>query len=241
MYIWIRTFYFYLVSLIAVTCVTPIGFIIACLPERFRYDSRVLYWCEAFLYRMMIHGLLLPVTFKGCKKVQRGPLIIAANHQSALDIPLLGHCIGLRPHIWFFKSDLTDIFFFGFLAKRLGISVDRTSPRRAVSSLLEGLRLVDHGASKRSLIIFPEGGRYTDGKIHDFLTGFAILTKKTGLPLVPIYIENAYKAYPPGSFLVHYSPIQVTVGEQFTMMENETSEQFITRVHQWFLDQVANK
>jgi len=239
MFSWFRTFYFYLVTLIAVICVAPIGFIVACLPEKYRYDSRLLYWCEAFLYRVMIHGLLLPIRFKGCRKVQKGPLIIAANHQSALDIPLIGHCIGLRPHLWFFKSDLIDIFLFGFLAKRLGIPVDRTSPRRAVHSLTESIRLVDNGKSKRSLIIFPEGGRYTDGQIHDFLTGFAILTKKTGLPLVPIYIENAYKAYPPGSFWVRYAPIQVTVGERFIMIENETSEQFISRVHQWFLDQVA--
>jgi 1-acyl-sn-glycerol-3-phosphate acyltransferase len=236
-----RTFYFYFVTGLALLLATPFVFIIACLPEGYRYDSRLLYWWEAFIYRAMVHGLWMPVRFKGCKKVQKDPLIVAANHQSALDIPLLGHCLGLRPHIWFFKSELTKLFFFGFIARRLGIPVDRSSPRRAVHSLTEGIRLAGEGRSKRSLIIFPEGGRYIDGQVHDFLAGFAILAKKTGLPLMPVYIQDAYKAYPPGSFWVEYSPIEITVGEQFAMNENETNEQFVARVYQWFLDRVHTK
>ena len=87
------------------------------------------------------------------------------------------------------------------------------------------------------MIIFPEGGRYSDGKVHDFLWGFAIIARKTGRPVVPVLIVDTYKVYPMGSFFVNYSPIKVIIGKPFVMLEQESDEAFIKRVHAWFLQQ----
>jgi len=102
-------------------------------------------------------------------------------------------------------------------------------------SLLEIIKvLVDR---PHHCMIFPEGGRYTDGKIHDFYPGFGILARKMGRPVVPVYIRGAQKVYPPNVFLIHYYPIDVVVGKPFFIQEDETEQEFRDRVRAWFCEQ----
>jgi len=86
-------------------------------------------------------------------------------------------------------------------------------------------------------MIFPEGGRYTDGTVHDFYGGFVILAKKTGRPVVPVRIFGVHKVYPPDTFWVQKYPITVVVGKPFVYQEGDTDQAFKDRVYQWFIEQ----
>jgi len=114
--------------------------------------------------------------------------------------------------------------------------VDVTSPRQAMISLRKILTMVNN--HYRNLMIFPEGARYTDGKIHEFFGGFVMLAKKTGRPIVPVCIRGVNKVYPPDSFLVYWHPITVIVGKPFVFQPDESDEHFKQRVYQWFVDQM---
>lgn len=233
----IRTFIFYLLTGLAIF----VGFIpiviTALLPARWRYDNCICLFFSNLIYRAMVYGSCVPIKIRGTEHIPDGPVIYAANHQSSLDIPIVGIIVNYKPHIWFFKHEFAKLPLIGWIPARLSVAVDRTTPRRALKTLSEGIDLLED--KNRSLVIFPEGGRYIDGKIHDFLWGFAIIAKKIKRPVVPIYIDQAYKVYPPGSILVHYAPIHVVVGKAFEFKPGESDESFIQRVHSWFVEQAA--
>jgi 1-acyl-sn-glycerol-3-phosphate acyltransferase len=92
---------------------------------------------------------------------------------------------------------------------------------------------------KRHVILFPEGGRFNDGTVHDFLRGFAIIARKTGRPVIPIYMPYNGRVYPPQSFWIYWHKLKAVIGKPFVLQDNETDEAFIARVHGWFEQQAA--
>lgn len=223
--------------LIIISCITLIPcFLLSFLPPKSkRYDNKLYYFFMGLFYKLSCAASFLPITIKGKENLIKGPAIYAANHQSALDIILVGSLLNFYPHIWFFKTELASMFALGKLMKRMNIAVDRTTAHAALRGLLQGIKLAQE--KNRSLIIFPEGGRYIDGEVHDFLWGFAILARKIGRPVVPVMIKNANKVYPPGSFYIRNYPITVIIGKQFIVGPEEGDEAFIKRVYAWFVEQ----
>ena len=63
---------------------------------------------------------------------------------------------------------------------------------------------------KKNLIIFPEGTRTKDGTLGDFKKTFAILSRELNVPIVPVSIQGAFEAMPPGRiFPMPFSRIQI--------------------------------
>jgi 1-acyl-sn-glycerol-3-phosphate acyltransferase len=206
-------------------------FILLLLPEKWRF-SKPFYWLFHFFYWGCLKSTFLPITFVGTEHVPNQPAIFVANHQSSLDIPLLGSLVDSFPHVWVAKRELLDLKVIGPILRRIAVLVDMSTPLKAMRSLVHLMELSEK--EHQHVMIFPEGARYTDGQVHDFFLGFDILAKKTKRPVVPVYIDNAYKVYPPDVFWATYLPISVTVGMPFFFGEEETEESFKQRVHDWF-------
>ena len=120
----------------------------------------------------------------------------------------------------------------GFLLKRMFVVVDQSDPGKAARSLIQVYRFLQ--GNNRHLLIFPEGGRYLNG-LHKFYEGFGIIARKTNRPVIPVYMPNNGKIYPPYSFLIHSYPVVAHVGEPFYIEESETESAFVERVRDWFL------
>lgn len=213
----------------------PILLICMCFPQKMLFKSRVFFWVCDFFYRFMALFSFLPITFKGKENIPAQPAIYAANHQSSLDIVLLGQLVQRRPHVWLATVDLLKSPILRFVIPRVAVIVDTITPMRAMRSLLQVIKIIN--GDKMNIMIFPEGGRYSDGAIHEFFSGFVILAKKTGFPVVPVRIFGLDRAYPRGSFIVNRVPITVVIGKPMHYEENDTDERFKDRVYQWFLDQ----
>lgn len=208
------------------------------LPEKWRF-SKPLYWLFHFFYWGCLRSTFLPITYIGTEHVPNTPAIFVANHQSSLDIPLVGSLVDSYPHVWVAKEELLELKIIGPILRRIAVLVDMSTPQKAMRSLV---RLMDLSQKEHQhVMIFPEGARFTDGLVHDFFLGFAILAKKTKRPVVPVYIDNAYKAYPPDVFWATYVPLTVTVGMPFFFQEEETEEVFSQRVRDWFLAQQSKQ
>jgi 1-acyl-sn-glycerol-3-phosphate acyltransferase len=180
---------------------------------------------------------LLPISYKGLENIPKNEAVIfAANHQSSLDIPLVGVLSKGIPHIWLAKTEAVEGIVIRFLVPLISVLVDVSSPRKSMLSLRKILNIVNH--HHRNLMIFPEGTRYVDGKIHDFFSGFAVIAKKTGRPVVPVFIKGIHKAFPPDTFWIYWYPITVTVGKPFVYQENDTDEIFKQRICNWFTEQM---
>jgi len=229
---------FLLLVVIAIYLIPIIIFI--CIPMRWRYNSKIIFWLIHWFYVAILKCSLLPIRFVGKEHIQqKKPAIFVANHQSSFDIPLVGVLAQGASHIWLAKQELMDSLVLRFVLPFFSVLVDMSSPKKAVRSLREVFTLLNENVIQ-DVMIFPEGGRYINGKVHDFFGGFVILAKKTGRPVVPICIVGTDKVYPPDSFWIYWHPIVVIVGKPFVYRKEDSDEEFKKRVYRWFVEQMES-
>ena len=156
---------------------------------------------ERFFYWMAIKASFIPISYQGLQNIPSNACIVVANHQSSFDIPVIGYALGKRPHIWLAWSALGNGPLLQFILKRIAVLVDPSSPNKAARSLIEVINTIKK--HPWDLVIFPEGGRYTDGNINKFFNGFAIIAQKTNRPVLPIKIIGLNTVYPPHSWWVY--------------------------------------
>jgi len=146
---------------------------------------------------------------------REGPLIIASNHASNLDVPIIGSWLiprlGRRIH-WLGKKELFDWPIIGWVAANGGVHpVDRGGAD--VDAFRLAQRIVDEG---HVLFAFPEGTRSPDGALQEARDGIALLALRTGAPIVPIGISGSDRVWPKGQRLPHPGGhVTVRIGRPF--------------------------
>ncbi|MEN9573017.1 MAG: hypothetical protein RL514_872 [Verrucomicrobiota bacterium] len=119
-----------------------------------------------------------------------GPVIIAANHSSFLDPPLIGSGVP-RPINYLARESLFRTRVFGWYLRQLNcVPVDRDG---AGAAGLKGIldRLHDGGV----VILFPEGTRSTDGNFQPARAGIGLTVIKSDAPVVPVRVFGTYEAW----------------------------------------------
>lgn len=156
-----------------------------------------------------VAGVKVKVT-GGDKLDHSRPYIFAANHQSQFDIFALQGYLGFDFR-WLAKKELFQVPVFGQGMRVAGyIPVDRSHGRQALKSLDEAAKRIADGTS---VIIFPEGTRSPDGKLHEFKPGAMVLAIKAGVPLVPVAILGTHQVLPKGRLLAKPGQVRILVGE----------------------------
>lgn len=230
-WILVRTIFCYLLTLVlGILTFIPTIILALILPTEKRLKSPLLFWFLQASYWAVCKGFLLNIEIVGAEQIPDTPAIIVANHQSALDIPILGHIVKGH-HIWYALNRFFTTPILGALLRRIAISVDQDRPVAAARALVRGASVAR--TYQLHSIIFPEGGRYLDG-IHPFFGGFAILARKLHSPVIPVMLYNVGKVYPPKSSMIYPHTIRVVVGRPFVPEQDETDEYFVQRVYAWF-------
>ncbi len=232
--LFLRSILAYLVIGLAIGIAILPCFFIACLPARWRYDNRVYYWFSNLLYKACVFSMSSSITIKGKENIPKEPAIFVANHESALDMPVFGSILDGAPHVWLFYVRYAKIPVVGFIFRRMNVVIDPSGLRKLVGSLEKTVDIVKD--KKSNIMIFPEGGRFNDGQVHNFFYGFAILAKDTKRPVVPVMLYNLGNIYPPGTFLIRNYPIEIVIGKPFIFKSEESDQDFVQRVHAWFLE-----
>ena len=138
------------------------------------------------------------------------PTVVAANHISALDIPVLYTQLPF-PFRIVANKNLFDYPFMGWHMRRSGqIPIDRSSPRATFKSLLKGVEDLQQGLS---VVIFPEGGRSPDGHLAEFQNGAFYLAVKAQSPVLPVAIVGTYEMLPMDTFHIRPRPLKLAIGE----------------------------
>jgi 1-acyl-sn-glycerol-3-phosphate acyltransferase len=89
-----------------------------------------------------------------------------------------------------------DTLFRNPVFRRLITSLNAFPVRRStadVSAIKESLRRLKQGYS---LLLFPEGTRTPDGRVHPMHAGLTAIAKKARVPIVPILIDGMFQAWP---------------------------------------------
>ncbi len=122
--------------------------------------------------------------------IEEGPCIIAANHCSFFDPPLVGVACKRAIH-YLARKSLLEWPILGPIFPELNvIPVDRKNADR--SALMGAIRVVKNGGA---VLIFPEGTRSPDGKLQPAQPGIGMIMAKTGAPVVPVRISGSYAVF----------------------------------------------
>jgi 1-acyl-sn-glycerol-3-phosphate acyltransferase len=141
----------------------------------------------------------------------QGPVIIAANHRSYADPPIVG--ISIERHVHFIaKKELFDFKPFGWLITRLNAHpLNRSSGAEAIRAAEALLK------AGNPIIIFPEGGRSTTEEFRPPKAGVGLVAKRTNTPVVPAYIHNS-----PAHRLIRFKQVSITFGKPLDPARFET-------------------
>ncbi|CAB4252600.1 similar to Saccharomyces cerevisiae YDL052C SLC1 1-acyl-sn-glycerol-3-phosphate acyltransferase [Maudiozyma barnettii] len=148
------------------------------------------YTTARFYYNAMKYIMGIDVKVIGEEKLKKKPFIAVSNHQSTLDILMLGRMFPPGCTITA-KTSLKYIPFLGwFMALSGTYFLNRSNRQQSVDTLNDGLRTIKE--KKRALWIFPEGTRSysTDLKILPFKKGAFHLAQQGKIPIVPIVVSN---------------------------------------------------
>ncbi|MCB9679213.1 MAG: 1-acyl-sn-glycerol-3-phosphate acyltransferase [Alphaproteobacteria bacterium] len=137
------------------------------------------------------------------------PAIYVSNHTSLVDA-FLAMFLSPVGTVGVVKKQILYYPFFGQMYYLSGhLRIDRGKSEAARQSLAD---LGDFVKSNHlSIYLWPEGTRSRSGQLLPFKKGIYHLAKQTGLPLVPVVVEGAQKAWVKGSMQVARVPIRITV------------------------------
>lgn len=137
-----------------------------------------------------------------------GGFLIASNHASHLDPPLVGAHI-TQQVCFFARKTLWKPGFASWWLDAVGtIPVDRDggSDVQAIKRVLRAI------AQDKVIILFPEGTRSPDGRLQTAKAGVGMMACRTGVPVVPARIEGSFQAFGKDGKLRLGTPISVTYG-----------------------------
>jgi 1-acyl-sn-glycerol-3-phosphate acyltransferase len=127
------------------------------------------------------------VEFRGLEKLPKGPLLVAAKHQSTWETFAL---LRLFDHPTFIvKRELMWLPIFGWCMWKGGmVPVDRGAGSQALTDMIGRAKIAI--ADGRQIVIFPEGTRRAPGAAPRYKYGVAHLYAELGVPCVPIALNS---------------------------------------------------
>ena len=177
--------------------------------------------------------VLTPIAVRGADRLrgQDGPFIVAANHVSHLDTPVILRTLPARIRRRLVVAAAKDYFYRGRLRGTLVSLSLATFPFDRGEGSRESLRqcraLLARGWS---LLIFPEGTRSPSGELGRVRRGVAVLATATGVPVLPIYVHGLAEVMPKGTRAPLPGGVVVDLGEALHPRPEETVDALCNRI-----------
>jgi 1-acyl-sn-glycerol-3-phosphate acyltransferase len=138
------------------------------------------------------------------------PSVVAPNHVSAMDIPVLYTQLPF-PFRIVANKNLFSYPFLGWHLRRSGqIPIDRTTPKTTIKTLSTAVEDLRIGIS---VVIFPEGGRSANGQVQPFMNGAFYLAVKAQAPVLPVALVGTYEMLPMNTFHLMPRKLRMVVGK----------------------------
>jgi 1-acyl-sn-glycerol-3-phosphate acyltransferase len=150
---------------------------------------------------------------------KKGGFILASNHVSYLDPPVLAAACPRVVHFLALEA-LFKISLFGRFIRALN-----AFPLRSASGSLRALRwAIEKLKNGRAVIIFPEGGRSPDARLAEPMRGVGLIAAKANVPIVPAFIAGSEKAMPMQTNRIYPRKIKVYFGKPILLREINVTE-----------------
>ncbi|HRY29269.1 MAG TPA: lysophospholipid acyltransferase family protein [Elusimicrobiota bacterium] len=185
--------------------------------------NRFLYWLGHTFF-FTVYKLVWRLKIVGRENIPlEGPLILAANHASWADPPVIG-CSLPRPIYFMGKQELFDVPLFGGIIRRVNaFPVKRTE--HDVGAFKTAQRLIISG---KAMIVFPEGKRQRTGKLAAAKAGVGMLAAKTNAPVVPVYVHNTYRLWSlPRLWVCFGAPLSAGGGKEYQAFSDRVMKEIV--------------
>jgi len=150
---------------------------------------------------------------------EEGGVILAANHTSYFDPPLVG--VASHRAVWYLaRKTLLDWPVLGPIFPSLNVipvdrdGNDRTALKNIIRLLLDG----------EGVVLFPEGTRSLDGSLQKAQPGLGMIVAKTFVPVVPVRVFGAYEIFPKGAKSPQTGQIDVCFGPPVYFSKDDVPE-----------------
>ncbi|MBX3739800.1 MAG: 1-acyl-sn-glycerol-3-phosphate acyltransferase [Akkermansiaceae bacterium] len=176
---------------------------------------RWIYWLGWMSFGAAFRTIFGMRVIGGENLITEGPVLVASNHQSFLDPPLIGNLY--KTEMVFlarkslFKGPATWVY-----PQWNAIPVDQDRPDMA--SLKTIIRKLKEG---HRVLVFPEGARTMDGNLGEAAPGIGLIAAKSGAPIQPVRISGAREALPRGSSRIRFARITVSIGKPIYLTPEE--------------------
>jgi 1-acyl-sn-glycerol-3-phosphate acyltransferase len=147
----------------------------------FRFAKFCFYAGFRLFYRCQVYGIGQPY---------RGGAIIAPNHASFLDPPLI--CAFWPEETnYLARASLFESWFMKWLLPKL-----HSHPVTGSAQDIQSMRMICHLLKEgNKVVIFPEGIRSEDGQMQPIKSGISMLALRVGCPIIPVYIHGTFEAW----------------------------------------------
>jgi 1-acyl-sn-glycerol-3-phosphate acyltransferase len=182
----------------------------------FGEKTRILHNFARFWSELIMKTILSPTKVTGVDKIDTSkPMVYAANHASALDIPVLYVNLPFQFRI-VFKKELLIYPIVGWHLKRSGqICINQQNPAGSIGSIRSAVKSLKGGMP---LVIFPEGGRSPNGEIMSFLPGAFFMAIKAQVDVVPVALVGTYELLPMDTYHIKSRPVEMRVGDPISTL-----------------------
>jgi 1-acyl-sn-glycerol-3-phosphate acyltransferase len=169
------------------------------------------YWLVHHFVRIL-YRIIFGLKIEGLDNVPRtGSLIIAANHRSYLDPPIIGSTAPREIH-FMAKASLFKKPVLGLLIHYLN-SIPVTRSGQDLASLRTALEVLESGGA---LLIFPEGTRSRTEQFLKATGGIGLLVKQSQTPVLPVFIQGTRGAL---RRIFKHRGLKVTYGQPFLITD----------------------
>jgi 1-acyl-sn-glycerol-3-phosphate acyltransferase len=158
----------------------------------------------------LIGRLMFKFQVEGRERIpENGALLIASNHVSHLDPPLVAIAFR-RPVFHMAKRELFSVpLLLWYMRTIKTILVDRGRGRQALDDAKHYLQ------AGEAVMIFPEGTRSKTGRLCQGRSGAVVIAIQAGCPILPVAIMGSEKAMTKGSKKIKPVPVKVVIGEPY--------------------------
>ena len=184
---------------------------LALISSLFDGSGRVEHWFARTWATVILKTVGIRVRVEGAENLEHAhPAIYAANHLSAIDIPVLYAYLPGQFRIMA-KRELFRYPFLGWYLKRSGqipiVFGDAHASLRSLNRAADALR------NGMPLAVFPEGGRSRNGQLQEFMGGAFYVAIRTQKPVVPVAIVGSYALLPMNSFHMIPGEVALVIGK----------------------------
>jgi len=194
------------------------------------YAHKITKTASAFLFILL---MVRVKTFYKERLNRKQVYIFVSNHCSLLDIPA---CALSTPHTFRYlsKIELTKIPLFGYIIRKLYITVSRKDKEDRSRSMAAMVQSLNDGIS---VYIYPEGTRNMTGKpLKEFYDGAFRLALQTGLPIAVLTIRNSgkllhnYQLSPGKIECIWETPVQIKCNDTIESLKEQVYSLMLSRL-----------